>query len=239
MDPEEATLEEFTQEELGKADGSDGQRALVAVGGKVYDVSSSRMWKGGKHVKAHQAGRELDLQMKAAPHSAEVLERFEQVGNVVDGAPVASSLAPSAPPALFAKILANHPHPLSVHFPIALTIAASLFLVVGLIFEAPAFEQAALFNLCCGLLATPPAIAAGFLSWWYNYSGIMTAQFRGKIILSVVYVVGAAVAIGIRLLVADSPAVGPVYWAYVGIVLALSPTVMATGFLGGKITFPS
>ena len=232
-------MEEFTREELSKADGSEGERSLVAVGGKVYDVSSSRMWKGGTHVRAHQAGGELDLQMKTAPQEADVLERFEQVGVVVDAAPETGSLMPAEPPALFARILDLHPHPLSVHFPIALTIAASLFLVLSLALEMPALEQAALFNLCFGLLASPVAIAAGFLSWWYNYSGVMTAQFRGKIILSVVYVVGTLVALGIRFYAAESPAAGPEYWVYVGIVLAMSPTVMTTGFLGGKITFPS
>ena len=53
---------------------------LVAVEGKVYDVSASKRWVRGEHMKRHRAGTDLTNDIKAAPHGLEVLERVEAVG---------------------------------------------------------------------------------------------------------------------------------------------------------------
>ena len=39
----------FTQEELKKYDGQNGNAAYVAFDGKVYDVTNAEGWKGGQH----------------------------------------------------------------------------------------------------------------------------------------------------------------------------------------------
>ncbi|MFP4477219.1 MAG: multiheme c-type cytochrome [Desulfatibacillaceae bacterium] len=61
-------------------DGTRGQPVHVVFGGNIYDVTESRMWRGGSHMKRHQAGTDLTAAMEGAPHGAEVLERFPNLG---------------------------------------------------------------------------------------------------------------------------------------------------------------
>jgi len=72
----------MTCEELARYNGKNGQAAYVAVGNVIYDVSQSPMWQGGNHVSAHQAGCDLTLELKEAPHIAAVIERFPVVGRL-------------------------------------------------------------------------------------------------------------------------------------------------------------
>ena len=73
----------FTIEELKKYDGSNGV-AYVAFNGKVYDVSQSFHWKSGIHQVTHRAGCDLTEALKRAPHSADMLDKFPIVGELVD-----------------------------------------------------------------------------------------------------------------------------------------------------------
>lgn len=72
----------FTREELQKFDGREGRPAYVAFRGKVYDVSESFLWRGGKHQVLHQAGEDLTEAMQEAPHGEELLARFPVVGEL-------------------------------------------------------------------------------------------------------------------------------------------------------------
>jgi predicted heme/steroid binding protein len=72
----------FTREELQKFDGREGRPAYVAFRGKVYDVSGSFLWRGGKHQVLHQAGEDLTEAMQEAPHGEELLARFPVVGEL-------------------------------------------------------------------------------------------------------------------------------------------------------------
>lgn len=74
--------EEVTQETLGSFDGQDGSQAIVAVDGKLYDVTDSRMWRDGVHVRQHQAGRDLSEALQDAPHGAEVLDKVAMIGQL-------------------------------------------------------------------------------------------------------------------------------------------------------------
>jgi predicted heme/steroid binding protein len=74
--------EEVTPETLPSFDGHDGNQALVAVSGQLYDVTNSRLWKDGVHVRQHRAGQDLTEAMDRAPHGAEVLERVPAVGTI-------------------------------------------------------------------------------------------------------------------------------------------------------------
>ncbi len=47
---------EFTEEELTKCNGKNGNPIHIAYKGKVYDVSDSFLWKDGKHQVLHNAG---------------------------------------------------------------------------------------------------------------------------------------------------------------------------------------
>ncbi|HER63154.1 MAG TPA: cytochrome b5, partial [Desulfobacteraceae bacterium] len=46
---------EFNQEALAEFDGRDGRPTYIARDGAVYDVSESKLWRNGEHMKRHQA----------------------------------------------------------------------------------------------------------------------------------------------------------------------------------------
>ncbi|MEM1514818.1 MAG: cytochrome b5 domain-containing protein [Candidatus Bathyarchaeia archaeon] len=73
-------MREFTEEELAKYDGKNGRPTYIAYDGKVYDVSTSFLWKDGRHQVIHTAGTDLTEALKQAPHSEEVLKKFPIVG---------------------------------------------------------------------------------------------------------------------------------------------------------------
>jgi len=70
----------FTLAELAKYNGKNGNRAYVAVKGKVYDVTDSPLWPGGDHLGAHQPGADLTAELDLAPHGPENLDKVTLVG---------------------------------------------------------------------------------------------------------------------------------------------------------------
>jgi len=77
----------MTREELAGYDGREGRRAYVAVNGKVYDFTGSKLWAGGSHLQQHQAGQDLTEVLLKAPHVRAVVERFPVVGQIEEPAP--------------------------------------------------------------------------------------------------------------------------------------------------------
>jgi predicted heme/steroid binding protein/uncharacterized membrane protein len=75
----------YTIDELKAYDGEHGKGAFIAAGGTVYDVSESRMWRGGLHAMRHKAGEDLTEYLKDAPHDKSVLERVKKVGVLTSG----------------------------------------------------------------------------------------------------------------------------------------------------------
>ena len=85
----------FTAEELKKYNGRDGMPVYVAVDGIVYDLSKSKYWKTGTHMKMHEAGTELSEDIhKKAPQSihrgGKILERMPKVGVLAAGGTASS-----------------------------------------------------------------------------------------------------------------------------------------------------
>lgn len=80
--PPSYTPGEITTESLPLFDGREGHKGIVSVDGKLYDVSDSRLWRDGVHLRKHQAGQDLTEALKGAPHSAEVLERVPMIGTL-------------------------------------------------------------------------------------------------------------------------------------------------------------
>lgn len=234
-----AVMAEIDPGQLEQGDGREGRPVLVSVGRKVYDLSKSALWAGGEHMHSHRAGRDLSLALQAAPHGPEVLERFPAVGEVAAPAEASPAVLPR-PTGLVAAVLARHPHPVAVHFPIALGIVAAAFLAASLVLDRRVFESAALLNLVVAALGAPPAIAAGLLSWRFNYGGIWTPIFFRKAVLSCLLLCLSVAALAVRLGVIGwhGTTSGPWWWSYVALVLAHVPVVMGLGYLGGKITFP-
>jgi predicted heme/steroid binding protein len=69
----------YTPSQLALRNGQDRPEIWVAYHGKIYDVSASRLWKKGMHYE-HWAGQDLTEELKDAPHTEKVFEKFEQVG---------------------------------------------------------------------------------------------------------------------------------------------------------------
>ena len=75
----------FTAEELKKYDGKDGAPVYAAVDGIVYDLSKSKYWKTGRHMKKHDAGTDLSADMhdkapKEIHKDGKILEKMPKVG---------------------------------------------------------------------------------------------------------------------------------------------------------------
>ena len=113
-------MKEFTSEELAQFDGENGKPVYIAHEGKVYDVSASKMWKTGTHMKRHHSGQDLTTDIQGAPHTPEVFQRFSQVGMLQAEKETEDPRVP-APLAALLRIFPffrRHPHPMTVHFPI-------------------------------------------------------------------------------------------------------------------------
>ncbi len=73
----------LTLEDLSHFDGSENRPAYFAYKGKVYDVGSSKFWKGGTHFRKHAAGADLTDILNTAPHGEEKVLQMPVVAELV------------------------------------------------------------------------------------------------------------------------------------------------------------
>jgi predicted heme/steroid binding protein len=71
----------ITKSQLALRNGQDKPEVWVAFKGLVYDVSVSRLWKNGKHYE-HWAGQDLTDELKDAPHTDKVFDKFKVIGRL-------------------------------------------------------------------------------------------------------------------------------------------------------------
>ncbi|HXH98713.1 MAG TPA: cytochrome b5 domain-containing protein [Sphingobacteriaceae bacterium] len=76
----------FTRSQLALRNGQDKPEIWVAYKGLIYDVSESRLWHNGKHYE-HWAGQDLTDELKDAPHTQTVFEKFKAVGQLTSNPP--------------------------------------------------------------------------------------------------------------------------------------------------------
>ncbi len=74
-------LIEITLAQLALRNGQDKSEIWIAYRGFVYDVTSSRLWFTGKHYE-HWAGQDLTDELKDAPHTEKVFEKFTVIGTL-------------------------------------------------------------------------------------------------------------------------------------------------------------
>ena len=232
-------MKEFDSDELAKYNGEDGNPAYVAYDGKVYDVSESKLWRNGLHMKRHHAGAELTTDLQAAPHERDVLERYPLVGTykkVVDERPIPKPIDWLITRYPFFR---RHPHPMTVHFPIVFMLSTTVFNLLYLITGIRAFETTALHCLGGGILFTVVAITTGVYTWWLNYMAQMLKPVKIKIPLSCI-MLGVAIVIFIwRVMVPDimDSLTGPGI-IYLALVISLSVFITIIGWNGAAMTFP-
>jgi predicted heme/steroid binding protein len=72
---------EYTVSQLALRNGQDKDEIWCAYKGNIYDLSTSKLWRNGKHYE-HWAGQDLTEELKDAPHSEFVFEKFKIVGKL-------------------------------------------------------------------------------------------------------------------------------------------------------------
>jgi predicted heme/steroid binding protein len=75
---------DLSPEDLRLFDGSDKRSAIVAVDGKLYNVTGMNLWRNGIHPGGHRAGIDLTMALARAPHGKDVFERMVPAGNLLD-----------------------------------------------------------------------------------------------------------------------------------------------------------
>lgn len=233
-------MKSFSKEELAQCDGQDGKPVYIAHKGNVYDVSESKMWKGGLHMRRHNAGTDLTADIQAAPHGTEMLERYPQVG-------ILSVEAPPMPqmPGWIAWLLntnpffRRHPHPMTVHFPIVFMLSYPVFNLLFLATGNRSFETTAFHCLGGGIFFMAVAMATGFFTWWFNYMGRMIKPVAIKIPASAVGFVLAVAAFIWRWMnpqvMLNMQGINVVYLLCSFVFL---PLISVIGWYGATLTFP-
>lgn len=233
-------MKEFDAAKLATYNGENGSPIYVAHDGKVYDVSESKLWRNGVHMKRHRAGKDLTTDIQAAPHDLDVLARYPQVG-VLKKEAVEEQKIPQPIDWLITKfpMLRRHPHPMTVHFPIAFIFSTPIFNILYLITGIKSFELTALHCLAGGIIFTMVGITTGIYTWWLNYMAKPLRAVKVKIPLTLIMLVTQVVIFIWRILVPDilnSMHIGSI--GYVLLVLALVPMVTVVGWFGASMTFP-
>jgi predicted heme/steroid binding protein len=75
------TVPEFSKSQLALRNGQDKPEIWVAINGIIYDVTKSRLWRDGKHYE-HWAGQDLTDELKDAPHTEKVFDKFKVIGRL-------------------------------------------------------------------------------------------------------------------------------------------------------------
>jgi predicted heme/steroid binding protein/uncharacterized membrane protein len=233
-------MKEFELEALAEYDGKDGKPVYIVQQGRVFDVSQSKMWKGGVHMKRHHAGRDLTTDFGGAPHGTEVFERYPQVGIIKEAE------APERPmPAILSRLLADypmlrrHPHPMTVHFPIVFMLSTSVFTFLYLITGNQSFETTAVHCLGAGVLFLPLVIVTGLYTWWLNYMAKPITPIKIKLTVSIALFVTSLIAFTWRV---SAPHILHAFTVasviYFLLILAFIPLVVIIGWYGANLTFP-
>lgn len=233
-------MKKFTQEELAQYNGKDGKPVYIAYKGNVYDVSESKMWKVGQHMRRHSAGVDLTTDIQAAPHDTEVLERYPQVGVLIKE-------EPSKPPMpgwltwLLKKnpFFRRHPHPMTVHFPIVFMLSNPFFNFLYWVTGNRDFETTAFHCLGGGILFLLVGMTTGYLTWWYNYMARKLKPVAIKIPLSVLTLILAVISFIWRWKVQDVMTnLQGINILYFLCSIAFIPLIAVIGWYGATMTFP-
>ena len=233
-------MRQFSPAELAKCNGKDGKPIYIAHKGNVYDVTESKMWRGGNHMKRHSAGNDLTTDIQAAPHDTEVLQRYPQVGTLLT-----EQSTSSAPPNWLSWLLdtnpffRRHPHPMTVHFPLVFMLANPFFNVLYWLTGMRAFETTAFHCLAGGILFLVVAMVTGLLTWWYNYMAKMMTPVAIKIPLSVLALTLAITSFIWRWNVPDVMVeFKGANILYFLVSLSFFPMIAIIGWYGATMTFP-
>jgi predicted heme/steroid binding protein/uncharacterized membrane protein len=235
-------MQEFDIAELEKFDGNNGRPVYVAHKGKVYDVSNSKLWKNGLHMKRHHAGNDLTVDIQGAPHEPDVLERYPLIGTLKKESTEAAELEiPRSLAWLLEKVpmLRRHPHPMTVHFPIVFSFSTTIFNILYLITGIKSLEITALHSLGAGILFTVVAIVTGLYTWWLNYMAKPLRAVNIKLTFALILLAVQIITFIWRLKVPHvMESIQGANLIYLLLILSLFPIVIVIGWFGAFLTFP-
>jgi predicted heme/steroid binding protein/uncharacterized membrane protein len=234
-------MKEFTAEDLAQFNGENGKPVYIAHEGKVYDVSTSKMWKSGSHMKRHPSGRDLTTDIQGAPHTPEVLQRYPQVGTLAVEKEAEDPRVPAALATLLHTFpfLRRHPHPMTVHFPIVFMFSTTVFSLLYLVTGEKSFDTTAFHCLGAGVFFNGVGIATGLYTWWLNYMAKPLKPVKIKIPLTLAMLAVSIVLFIWRLEVPNIlDALSGSGLLYIFLVLSLSAMVTVVGWNGASMTFP-
>ncbi len=242
----------MTHSELKQYNGRNGMKAYVAYKGTVYDVSESAFWKDGQHEGQHSAGEDLTAMLAAAPHGDEVFAKMPVVatleeeplpGRRTEEKPADPEQTAAAESSAYRTGLQiwykkYHPHPMAVHFPIALHLFAAGLDLLFLASPKDSYADGVFYTFFVATVMGFVAMVPGILSWKINYNLSMSRPFVVKLIVATLTLLLGVLNIALYL---ENP--GIVYEAspegiiYHGIVLLTGLSVIVLGYYGGKITW--
>jgi len=135
-------------------------------------------------------------------------------------------------------ILKNHLHPISVHSPNGIIPMAILFILPVVLFNFQSFASAAYYSLIFVLLAMPPVLISGYVTWQNKYRGERTALFTMKIGASLIATITLFILVAWKTVQPDilsSSSSGR--WSFLLLSFLLLASVGIAGHLGGKLVF--
>lgn len=231
----------WDEKTIAQYDGREEKPVYIVYQGRIYDVSTSELWRDGFHMKRHRAGRDLTDFLSAAPHGEEVFSRYPMVGILKEREGHDALPLPAPLSRLLDRfpILRRHPHPVAVHFPVVFFLSVLVCDVLSLLTGRTVFHDTSLLCLYAGLLTLPGAMMTGFFTWWLNYLAQLMPAVSKKVLLSSLLLVLSTAALYLRIQVTDI--LHPfrlVTMLYLLLVLSFWPLVITIGYLGGSLVFP-
>lgn len=231
---------ELSLEELARNDGKEGRPVYIAYKGEIYDVSMSKFWKTGSHMKRHPSGKDLTVDLSAAPHGPEVFERYPKVG-LISQKKVSNFDEKTFLEPLFKKIpfLRRHPHPMTVHFPIVFMLSTVFFTFLNVVTAQSSYDTTAFYCLAGGVIFTPVAMLTGLVSWSVNYLAKPLRAIHIKLSLSALMLLVSIIMLVWRETTPDIlTSSRGVSFIYLLLAFSLCPMVLVIGWHGANLTFP-
>ncbi len=74
-------LTQYSKAQLALRNGQDKPEVWIAYNGLIYNVTNSRLWRTGNHYE-HWAGQDLTDELKDAPHTESVFEKYKPIGRL-------------------------------------------------------------------------------------------------------------------------------------------------------------
>jgi len=139
---------------------------------------------------------------------------------------------------LAGQVLKHHAHPISTHVPNGVLPISFLFILLALFTGSSSLGTAAFCNIVMVLLTVPLVIFTGYVEWQYRYKGLMTNQFKVKIVCAVVVAVSSLILVVWWIVnpdVLQTASGARKGFFFISFIMLMAAGI--AGFIGGKLVF--